>query len=127
MKTKIAAIAFFTSIAYQAPAHGNELNGMELIEKIAGKRVFLATKWGIEFPLTYATSGEVTGDGTGTALGRYFAPKETGAWWVQGNQMCQKFPTWYDGRTFCFKLEETGADTFIWKRNDGKSGNARIG
>ena len=34
-----------------------------------------------------------------------FAPKETGRWWVENNQLCQQFPTWYKGRRFCFVIE----------------------
>jgi len=108
-----------------APA--NELNGQEIKAKISGKTVYLATKWGIEFPLSYSSAGRVTGDGSGTGFGKYFAPKETGNWWVQDNQMCQQFPTWYDGRTFCFRLEKSGSGSFIWKRDDGAKGTARLG
>lgn len=109
------------------PTSANELSGSEIKETIAGKRVYLATRWGVEFPLVYKTNGKVTGDGSGIGLGKYFAPKETGKWWVRGNEMCQQFPTWYDGRVFCFKLEDRGSDSLIWRRDDGASGKARLG
>lgn len=115
-----------TALSTPVSANSN-LDGPEIRQMIAGKRVFLATRWGIEFPLTYTRGGRVTGDGSGTGLGDYFAPKETGKWWIKGDQMCQKFPTWYKGRTFCFRLETTGNGKFIWKRNDGATGTARLG
>ena len=123
----LSAILFLTLVAATNQAYANQLDGQEIKNRIAGKTVFLATKWGIEFPLTYRQNGKVTGDGNGTGLGKFFAPRETGKWWVTGNRMCQKFPTWYDGRTFCFKLRETGDDSLIWNRDDGASGTARVG
>jgi hypothetical protein len=81
---------------------------------------------GGEFPLSYKANGSVTGDGSKFGLGRYFAPKETGQWWVAQGQLCQKFPTWYDGKVSCFKLRETGEAKLRWRRNDGYSGRARI-
>ncbi len=102
------------------------LSGTDIKGLIGGKRVHLATGYGIEFPLKYASNGRVTGDGSGTTLGQYMAPKETGSWWVSGNRMCQQFPTWYDGRQFCFKLRQTGPNTLEWVRDDGYSGRARI-
>ena len=78
------------------------------------------------FPLRYASSRRVTGDGTALGLARFFAPKETGKWWVKSDRLCQKFPTWYRGKTFCFSLEKAGAKKLRWRRDDGYSGTALI-
>lgn len=107
-------------------ASAQYLSGDQIKGLIGGKRVHLATSYGIEFPLQYASNGRVTGDGSGTTLGQYVAPKETGKWWVSNDRMCQKFPTWYDGRQFCFQLKMTGQGTLEWVRDDGYRGKARI-
>ena len=123
----IVALMTMGTVLFAPHASANQLDGVEIKSMITGKRVFLATKWGIEFPLTYSRNGKVSGDGTAIGLGQYFAPKETGKWWINGNRMCQQFPTWYNGRTFCFKLESKGGNRFLWIRDDGASGFARLG
>lgn len=107
------------------PANASQLSGAEIKSVIIGKQVMLKTFWG-GFPLRYATSGSVTGDGTALGLAKFFAPKETGKWWVAGNQLCQQFPTWYHGRKFCFTLSMQNATTLKWVREDGYSGTAKI-
>ena len=126
IRTLLATIAITVASA-TTPSFANPLSGPEIQKALSGNKVYLATRWGIEFPMIYSANGQVTGDGTGTGLGRFFVPKETGDWWVAGNKMCQKFPTWYRGKTFCFKLEQNGPDRLIWKRDDGAQGTARIG
>jgi hypothetical protein len=107
-------------------AAADKLSNSEIKSLVGGKKVFLATRWG-EFPLYYAPNGRVTGDGTGMGLARYFAPKETGQWYVDNNRLCQRFPTWYKGKTSCFTLTRTGENKLRWRRDDGYSGSARIG
>lgn len=124
---KLAIAACLSSGLGFTPAKAGELDGSQIKSMISGQRVLLATSWGFEFPLVYRSGGSVTGDGTGTRLAEFFAPKETGKWWIRGNQMCQQFPTWYKGRTFCFSIQPINSNKFIWKRDDGRSGTARLG
>ncbi len=125
-KTAITLLLVSSFLSFGSIANASNLTASEIKQKVIGKRVFLATRFGVEFPLVYKTNGSVTGDGTGTGLGRFFAPKETGNWWIKGNRLCQKFPTWYDGRTQCFQLTETGRNKLTWKTDDGRSGVASI-
>ena len=106
-------------------AQAEELSGEKISELITDKKVVLATTWG-SFPLRYDSSQEVTGDGSGVGLSRFFAPKETGKWWVASDELCQQFPTWYKGRSFCFKISQTGPNKIKWVREDGFAGTAVI-
>ena len=124
MKLKIAVVSL--CLFYPMQAHADVLSAKEIKQTVIGKRVLLATRYGIEFPLVYKSSGTVAGDGSGTGLGKFFAPKETGKWWIKGQELCQKFPTWYDGRTQCFTLEKIGGGKLKWQSKDGRSGTARI-
>lgn len=121
--------AFILSLALILPhtASAEVLSPAQIKQTITGKRVLLATRFGVEFPLVYSSNGLVKGDGTGTGLGGYFAPKETGKWWIKGQELCQKFPTWYDGRTQCFTLEKLDGNKLKWQSKDGRSGTARLG
>lgn len=114
------------AIAMVTPAAAQSLEGEAIRDLIGGKQVYLATPYGVEFPLFYAADGSVTGDGSGTGLGRFFAPRETGEWWVEEANLCQQFPTWYDGETTCFTIEQTSENTLAWVRDDGMEGTARI-
>jgi hypothetical protein len=116
-------LAFAT--ASLGAAKASELSGGDIKEAIGGKTVMLKTRWG-GFPLRYASSGAVTGDGSALGLARFFAPKETGRWWVQGNQLCQQFPTWYKGKSLCFTLARKDEKTLKWVREDGYSGTAVV-
>lgn len=118
------------AIAMTAPgvnaAQAEVLSGNQIVDTVKGKRIYLAVPFGGEFPLHYRSDGRVTGDGTALGLGRYFAPKETGRWFVRGDRLCQQFPTWYDGEVSCFTLRQTGETRLRWRRDDGYSGRARI-
>jgi len=130
LKTKLTIGAFLVGTLMTAMwpniAVAETLSGQALKDFVNGKRVYLRVPLGGEFPLFYQTNGRVTGDGSALGLGRYFAPKETGRWFVQGSKLCQQFPTWYKGEVSCFRIFKTGETTLRWTRDDGYSGRARI-
>jgi hypothetical protein len=121
----LAAIA--AGCAAAAPASAAELNGPEIKALITGKKVRLSTPFGIALPLEYRKDGVVLGDVSGFSVARMLAPSEQGRWWIAGNSLCQKWPTWYEGRQFCFKITSLGGGKITWLRDDGASGTARIG
>jgi hypothetical protein len=109
-----------------ATDEGRALAGQDLRRAISGKRVYLATPLGGEFPLYYRTDGRVDGSGEAVGLGRFLKPTDSGRWWVDGARLCQQWQTWYDGRVFCFSVIEKGNGRIGWLRDDGASGIARL-
>ena len=121
------ALAIAAAVTLAAvPAHAQAMDGRQIVDAVKDRRIYLRVPFGGEFPLYYQSNGQVTGDGTALGLGRYFAPRETGRWFVRGDRLCQQFPTWYDGEVSCFTLRRTGETTLRWRRDDGYSGRARI-
>ena len=119
-----AAISLAASVT---PANASPMTASDIQSEIVGHRVYLATPFGGEFPLNYRPSGTVDGNGEAVGLGRFVQPEDEGRWWIDGNKLCQRFETWYDGSTLCFDLTKTGDRTLIWVRDNGERGPARIG
>lgn len=126
MFARIVASTALVVAALGMPAAAQNVAGDALSALVAGKKVFLSTPYGLEFPLRYAPDGTVVGDASRFTLARMFSPRETGRWWVDGERLCQKWPSWYDGRTFCFTITSTGPGRIAWVRDDGLQGTARI-
>jgi len=108
-------------------AQGSQLSGSQIRDTVAGKRVYLSTPFGGEFPLYYKVNGTVDGSGKALGLGRYMRPTDSGKWWINGNELCQQWTSWYDGKTFCFTLADGESARLYWTRDDGLSGKARVG
>jgi len=125
-KVSLAVVGILGSLG-ATPASAAELNGAEIRALIGGQKVRLSTPFGIALPLEYRKDGVVLGDVSGFSMARMLAPSEKGRWWISGNALCQKWPTWYDGRQFCFKITSLGGGKITWLRDDGASGTARIG
>jgi hypothetical protein len=109
-----------------APASASTLSGDELKQLVTGRTVYLAAPLGGEFPLQYRANGTVTGDGQAVGLGRLYAARETGRWFMRGNQLCQQFPTWYNGERLCFTVQQLGSNRIRWRRDNGETGIARV-
>jgi len=123
----LAAALLSTLCLYASVAAAEQLDGPKIRELIAGETVLLKTPFGIALPLRYRSDGVVVGDVSGISAARMFAPKEEGRWWIEDDQLCQKWPSWYKGRQFCFKITSLGEREISWLRDDGASGTARIG
>ena len=126
MKAILIALAS-AALLMPSLAHAERLAEDDIRRDIIGKTIYLATPLGGELPLNYHTSGAVDGSGKAIGLGRYFKPSDTGKWWIQSDQLSQKFQTWYKGAPMCFQLERAGPGKVKWTRDNGETGVARIG
>lgn len=124
IRIAIAAAALATAGAALA---NTPVEGDAIKQLVSGKRIYLAAPIGGEFPLYYRADGQVDGSGEAIGLGRFLKPKDKGRWWVRGNNLCQKWETWYDGKTICFTLTDLGGSKVKWVQDNGDTGVARIG
>jgi hypothetical protein len=113
--------------ATAALAEPAQLAGDELRQAISGKTVYLNIS-GFELPISYAANGRMSGKMSTVAasFSRGDGAQDRGKWWVAGDQLCQQWTSWMDGKTYCYRLTRDGS-TVRWVRNDGRSGTARIG
>ena len=124
--------AFVVAVGLALPATGSlaeptTLAGDELRQAISGKTVFLNIS-GFELPIRYAANGRMSGKMSTVAasFSRGDGAQDRGKWWVSGDQLCQQWSSWMEGRSYCYRLTRDGS-TVHWARNDGRSGTARIG
>ena len=119
-----AALAFGVS---QTQAGEAALTGETLRSAVSGKTVFLKIS-GFELPIQYASGGTMKGSmGTvAAAFSRGDSSSDRGKWWIADDQLCQKWSSWMEAKTYCYKLSRNGS-AVRWVRSDGRSGTARIG
>jgi hypothetical protein len=119
--------AGFALTATVALAEPTALAGDELKKAISGKTVFLNIS-GFELPINYSANGRMSGKMSTIAasFSRGDGTQDHGKWWVAGDQLCQQWSSWMDGKSYCYKLTLRGK-AISWVRNDGRSGTARIG
>ena len=127
---KIGALLIAASLSLPAAAQATDeisLAGDELREAIVGKTGYLNVS-GFELPIRDLANGRMRGSmGTVAAsFSRGDGSSDSGKWWVENDQLCQKWISWMDGKSYCYKLTRNG-DNVTWVRNDGRSGTARIG
>jgi hypothetical protein len=102
------------------------LSGEEIRTLVTGRTVFLSAPFGGELPLNYRANGSVDGNGQAIGLGRFFAPRDTGRWFIAGNRLCQQFESWYNGERLCFTVTKLGNNRIRWVRDNGEQGVARV-
>jgi len=122
----LASVAALAVACGPASATSGALDAAAIQSIVGGKRIYLATPLGGEFPLNYRSGGVVDGDGEALGLGKMMAPTDRGRWWIDGDRLCQQWQEWYEGRAHCFTLTRTGEKSLRWVRDDGLAGTARI-
>ncbi len=129
MRNAAYTLAALFGVAFGAvpvTASAETLSGPALKELVEGRTVYLSAPLGGEFPLRYRPDGTVTGDGEAVGLGRFFAARETGRWYLTGTNLCQQFPTWYNGQRLCFSVHKLDGNRIRWTRDNGETGIARV-
>ena len=103
------------------------LSGDELRKVVSGKTVYLKIS-GFELPIRYSPGGSMSGrmGAVAATLARGNGASDRGKWWVSGDQLCQQWMSWMEGKSYCYTLTRRG-NSVSWVRNDGRSGSARIG
>jgi hypothetical protein len=122
----LSAVTGLTLCVAPMAAFAETLSGQALKELVEGRTVYLSAPLGGEFPLKYRPDGTVTGDGEAVGLGRFFATRETGRWYLTGTNLCQQFPTWYNGQRLCFSVHKLDGNRIRWTRDNGETGIARV-
>jgi hypothetical protein len=107
-------------------AGSTSLSADELRRAVAGKTVYLDVS-GFELPIRYLDNGRMSGTmGTVAATLSIGNPvSDNGVWWIEANQLCQRWTSWLEGQTHCYRLTRKG-NSVQWFRDDGRSGTARI-
>lgn len=92
---------------------GEALTGAAIAETFAGARLDGVNAEGT--PYSVLLSGQGALDGIAGANGEY---KDTGRWWVEGDQFCRQWQVWLEGAADCFVAVREG-DLIHWHRADG--------
>jgi hypothetical protein len=82
---------------------------------------------GFELPIRYKAIERMTGSlgEVAATFSRGDGSLDSGRWWVEANQLCQRWTRWLDRQTYCYRITRQGG-LITWVRNDGVSGTARI-
>jgi len=130
-KTTLIALATFATLAlgalpFETATAEDSLAGNVLRKTMSGKTVYLRIS-GFELPIHYSADGSMKGSMStvAAALARGDGSSDRGKWWISGDQLCQRWTNWMDGKSYCYKFTLRGK-AVSWVRNDGRSGTARI-
>jgi hypothetical protein len=119
-------IAFLFAAAPFNLAQAGELAEAELRNAVEGKIVYVSTPLG-EVPVHYAKNGNLSGRTELALLDGESTTSDRGRWWVAGKKLCIQWQNWMGAKTHCFTMHRLGPNVIHWRRDDGKTGTARVG
>ncbi len=126
MKRIILSLLLAAAPLTFASAVEEALSGAAIESVVAGRTLYIETSMG-EVPIRYAKNGSVHGNTELALLDGESTAVDHGKWWVADNKLCLRWRNWMNGETHCFTVRRLGATHVRWRREDGKSGVARLG
>ncbi len=126
MMRKILPLLLAAAPFTLAHAAEDALSGAALQNAVAGRTVYINTPMG-EVPIRYSKNGSVSGHTELAVLDGESTTQDRGRWWVAENKLCIRWQNWMSGATHCFTMHRVSPTVVRWRREDGKSGFARIG
>ncbi len=126
MKRKILLLFFAAAPFTLAHAGEEALTGTALQNAVSGRTVYINTPMG-EVPIRYSKNGSVSGYTELAVLDGESTTRDRGRWWVSENKLCIRWQNWMSGATHCFTMHRVSPTLVRWRREDGKSGFARLG
>jgi hypothetical protein len=126
MKRKILPLLLAAAPLTFAYAGEEALTGEALQNAVSGRTVYIDTPMG-EVPIRYLKNGSVHGSTELALLDGESTPVDRGRWWVADNKLCLRWRNWMEGATHCFTMHRLTPTRVRWRREDGKSGIARLG
>ena len=126
MKRKILTLLLAATPLTFAYAGEDALTGPALQNAVAGRTVYINTPMG-EVPIRYAKNGGVSGYTELAVLDGETTTRDRGRWWVSENKLCIRCRNWMSGATHFFTMHRVSPTLVRWRREDGKSGLARLG
>jgi hypothetical protein len=105
--TLLVSVAFAASpLPKDAPViEATSLTEDQLRQAIVRKTVYLNVS-GFELPIRYKPNGRMTGNmgAVAATFSRGDGSRDSGRWWIDSNQLCQRWTSWMDGQTHCYKI-----------------------
>ena len=126
MMRKILPLLLAAAPFTLAHAAEDALSGAALQNAVAGRTVYINTPMG-EVPIRYSKNGSVSGYTELAVLDGESTTQDRGRWWVAENKLCLRWQNWMSGATHCFTMHRVSPTVVRWRREDGKSGFARLG
>jgi hypothetical protein len=101
----LTAAFFALALGATLAAEPTSLSGDELRKAVSGKTVYLRIS-GFELPIRYFPGGSMAGamGAVAATVARGENASDRGKWWVSGSQLCQRWSSWMEGKTYCYKL-----------------------
>jgi len=123
---RASCLALVASVLACGPALGEPvtLRASDLRAAVAGSTVELDTPLGIPLPITYKADGTLVGKAG--RLTRYLGSStDTGAWWLDGDRLCQRWKRWLQRQTQCVDIRRQGKKIY-WREAGGRVGTGTI-